>query len=39
VAGVLDRLEKQVLREKDRKRPSPRKARSGQPRRGSSKLT
>lgn len=39
VAGVLERLEKQVLREKDRKRPSPRKARSGEPRRGPSKLT
>lgn len=39
VAGVLERLEKQVLREKDRKRLSPRKARSGQPRRGPAKLT
>jgi len=39
VAGVLERLEKQVLRDKDRRRPSPRKARSGEPRRGPAKLT
>lgn len=35
---VLQRLESQVKHEKDRKRPSPNKARSGQPPRGRSKL-
>ncbi len=39
VSGVLERLEKQIHREKDRSRPSPRKARSGMPPAGPSKLT
>ncbi len=39
VDGVLDRLETQIQRDNDRKRPSPRKARSGAPPLGPSKLT
>jgi CBS domain-containing protein/ribosome-associated translation inhibitor RaiA len=38
VDGVLERLEAQVKREKDRRRPSPRKARAGQMPRGRAKL-
>lgn len=38
VAGVLDRMEKQVLREMDRRRPSPRKARAGVPPPGRAKV-
>jgi ribosome-associated translation inhibitor RaiA len=38
VDDVLERLESQVKREKDRSRPSPRKARAGRPPAGRAKL-
>jgi CBS domain-containing protein/ribosome-associated translation inhibitor RaiA len=37
-ANVLDRLEKQIVREKDRRRPSPHKARAGLPPAGRAKV-